>query len=99
RARTDAALVPATVEERRETDRRLAAADVERADALRRVDLVARDRDQIEVHRLDVDGDAAEALRRVGVEQDAAGARQPADRLERLEHAHLVCGRTHSERA
>ena len=72
-------------------------AHVERADALRSVDLVRRDRQQVDAHRVDVERDAAEGLRRVGVEQDAAGARQAADRGERLQHADLVVGGHHAD--
>ena len=71
RARAHAALLTAAVELRRQAHARVAGAHVQRADALRAVDLVRREREQIDAHRLDVDRDLAGALRRVGVEEDA----------------------------
>ena len=56
---------------------------------------MAGDRHQIEPHRLDGERDLAEGLRRIGVEQDAAGAAQRADLGERLDHADLVMRRHH----
>ena len=49
-----------------------APADPQRADALRAVELVRRDREQVHAERLDVDRDLARRLHRVGVEQRAA---------------------------
>ena len=92
RPRPQPALVAAAVEERRQAHRRLPCPHVERADALRAMDLVRRDRQQVDAHRVDVERDPAEGLGGVGVEQDAARLREAADRGQRLQHADLVVG-------
>ena len=91
-ARAQAALLPAAVDQRQQPHPR-PAPDIERADALRPVDLVAGDRQQVDLHRLDIERDLAEGLRRIGVEQHAAGAAQRADLGERLDDADLVMRR------
>jgi len=58
---------------------------------------VSGKRQQIDVHRLDVDGNFSDGLRRIDVEQGARGTRMPADRGQRLNHADLVVGRHHAD--
>jgi hypothetical protein len=82
RARTHPALVAAAVHLRDEAHARLAAPHVEGADALGAVDLVRRERREVDVHLLDVELDLADALHRVRVEEHAALARDLADLLE-----------------
>ncbi len=53
-----------------------AAPDVERADARRAAELVRRQREQVDVERLDVDREPPDRLARVGVEPDAGLARE-----------------------
>ena len=85
RPRAVAALLPAARHQRLEADARLAA-DVQRADALGAVALVARDGHQVDVHRVHVH----EHLGAVGVEVDAVLAADGADLFERLDHADFV---------
>ncbi len=82
------------MDQRLEAHARLAP-DIERAHALRPVDLVAGDRQQVDVHRIDVERDLADRLRRVGVEVDLALAADLADLGQRLDHADLVVHRHH----
>ena len=63
-----AALLAAAADHRLQAHPR-PAADVERADALGPVDLVAGDAHQVDLHRLDVERDLADGLGRVGVEE------------------------------
>ena len=72
RAGAHAALVAAAVHLRGELHARILAPDVERADALGSVDLVAGERQQVDVVCDHVDRNFADRLRGVGVEQDAA---------------------------
>jgi hypothetical protein len=65
-------------------------ADVESADALRRVELVPGDREQVDAQVLDVGRDLADGLCGVGVEEDASLARDLADLADGLDRAHLV---------
>ncbi len=73
-----------------ELDARVAAADVQRADALGAVDLVAGEREQVDVVRLHVDGDLADGLHGVGVEDDALLVAELADLGDGLDDADLV---------
>ena len=91
-ARAEAALLAAAHDQRHQPHARLAA-DVERADALGPVDLVAGDAHQVDVHRLDVERDLAGGLRRVGVEEGLLLAADLADLGERLDDADLVVHR------
>ena len=93
RAAAQAALVAAAVEHRLEADRRVAPADVQRADALGAVHLVGRQAHQVEAHRLDVERHLARGLGRVGVEQHAPPAADRADLGERVQRADLVVRR------
>ena len=89
RARAQAVLLAAAVDQRLEAERRLAT-HVQRADALRAVDLVRRERQQVDVHRLDDQRQLAGALRGVDVERDAALAADRADGGDVLHDADLV---------
>ncbi|KOT06413.1 hypothetical protein DM77_1168 [Burkholderia mallei] len=64
--------------------------NVERADALRRVELVTGDRQQIDAERIDVGRDLADRLGRVRVKPDAVLAGDRADILDRLNGAGFV---------
>ncbi len=67
-------------------------ADVEGADALRCVHFVARDRDQVGAEFAEVDGQFADGLHGVGVEERPAAVGENADGLDRLEDARFVVG-------
>jgi Ca-activated chloride channel family protein len=71
---------------------RQAAADPERTDPLRRVDLVAGDGQEIDSQPLDVEVDLPERLHRIGVNDHTALAAGVRDLLNRLQHARLVVG-------
>ena len=92
RPRTHAALVAAAVDDRRQQHARIAAADVERADALRAVHLVRADRRHVDLQVVDVEGHLADRLHRVGMEKDSFLFRDRANLPDRLEHADLVVG-------
>lgn len=81
RARAPAAFVARPVQELRQG--RAAAAAVQRADALGRVKLVARDGQEVDSEGFRVDRDFAQALRRVGVECNGRGA----FRARRFQHS------------
>ena len=67
--------------------------DVQRADALRSLELVRRDRQQVDAERLDVEVDPRRGLHRVDVEQDTAPCANPGDELgDRLDRPDLVVG-------
>ena len=91
-ARAEAALLATAHDQRLQPHARLAA-HVERADALRAVDLVAGDAHQVDLHRLDVERDLAGGLGRVGVEEGLLLAADLADLGERLDDADLVVHR------
>ena len=63
---------------------------IECADALRRVELVAGDRQQVDTKRIHIDSDLAERLRRIGVDQRANLSREPRDVGDGLQRADLV---------
>jgi hypothetical protein len=88
-AGAQAMLVPGTVNQRLE---RGAPARIERTDALRRVELMAGDRQQVDAERVDSGRDLADRLRRVRVEADAVLAGDGADLFDRLDRADLVVG-------
>eukprot|EP00191_Tetraselmis_sp_GSL018_P001362 CAMPEP_0177596546 /NCGR_PEP_ID=MMETSP0419_2-20121207/11152_1 /TAXON_ID=582737 /ORGANISM="Tetraselmis sp., Strain GSL018" /LENGTH=381 /DNA_ID=CAMNT_0019088489 /DNA_START=305 /DNA_END=1451 /DNA_ORIENTATION=- len=89
RPRAQPTLLPAAAHLRLHADAR-AAAEVERPDALRAVDLVAADGHGVDLHRVDVERDLTNSLSGVGVEEDLLGAAEVADLLERLYDADLV---------
>ena len=63
---------------------------VERADARRSAELVRREREQVDVERLDVDREPADRLARVGVEPDVRLTREPGGLGDLLHRAQLV---------
>ncbi len=71
RAGPHAALVAAAVDDRRQLHARIAPADVQRADAFGPVNLVGRERSEIDVIVIDVNGNLARRLNRVRMEQHA----------------------------
>ncbi len=72
---------------------------VERADAFRRVDLVARDREQVDAERANVDGDLPDRLRSVGVHQRAARMSELRQLGDGLDHAGLVVRMHHRDQS
>src|SRR5690606_33827998 len=78
RAGTQAGLLSASMDQRPQPDGRLAA-NIKSPYSLGPVGLVRCERQQIDVHRLDVDRQLASALRRIHVERHAALAAQTAD--------------------
>ncbi len=99
-AGAQAPLLPAAIDQRQQPYPR-PAPDEERADSLRPVNLVAGNRQQVDLHRLDIERDLAKGLRRIGVEQHAPGAAQRADFGEWLDDPDLVVRghHRHEERA
>lgn len=91
-AAAHAALLAAAVHQRLDADAR-AAAHIEGANALGPVDLVAADGHEVDVGGVDVDGDLADGLRGVRVEEDTSLAADAADRRDGLDHANLVVDR------
>src|SRR5574341_2028087 len=89
RSGAEAALVPAAMDLRFEPHAWLAA-NVERADALRAIHLVRRDRQQIGLQLLRVDLDFAAGLHGVAVKNDSLRATNVGDFPHRLDHADLV---------
>ena len=71
----------------------IAAANVKRTDTLGPVNLVRRQRQYIDVHGVDVDGNLADSLNGIGVEDDALLVTQLADFRHRLDDADLVVGK------
>src|SRR5207253_8441535 len=65
---------------------------VQHADAFGGVQLVPGDRQQIDAEVVHFDGNLAERLGGVGVQQDAAGTAECGDLVDRLEGADLVLG-------
>ena len=66
--------------------------DVQGTNPLGAVDLVPRDGQEIHTQRLDMDGNLAESLDRIGVEQDVPLAAHLGDLGDREEHSRLVVG-------
>lgn len=87
RAGAAGSLLCAAVDQVRDRD---AAADVQRADALRGVELVAAQGEHVDVLRLDVDRHVADSLYRIGVEEHAVLLADRADFGDRLDRADLV---------
>src|SRR6266851_4779956 len=94
RPRAQAALVAAAVDLRLDAHARLPA-HVQRADALRAVDLVRGHGQEIHLQLLQVDGNLAGGLHRVAVKDDAFGPADLADLGDRLDHADLVVHHHH----
>lgn len=74
-----------------------AALDVNGADTLWGVQLVARERKKIKVERFDVDGNLAGGLHGIGVKTNSAFTGDAADLLERLNCAEFVVGVHHGD--
>ena len=94
RAGTHAALVAAAIHMGDNLHARILAPDIQRADAFRAVNLVRRDRQQIDVVLDHVDRNFADRLHRVRVEQNAALVAELADLAPRLQDADFVVGST-----
>src|SRR5690349_2045670 len=88
-AGAETALVMAAVQKLLESR---AAADVQSADAFWRVELVSREREQIDAEFFDVNGKLSGGLNGVGVEIDVVLRGDAADFLERLNGAEFVVG-------
>ena len=71
---------------------RVAALDPQRARALRAVELVGRQREEINAERADVDGNLPDRLHGVGVEQGAVLVRERREVRDRLNRADFVVG-------
>eukprot|EP00982_Pelagococcus_subviridis_P005219 29560-Pelagococcus_subviridis.AAC.3 len=96
RAGAQPALLAAAADERLHSHAR-PPPHVDGADALRAVHLVPADREQVDLHVLDVDRDLPHRLRGVRVKEHLALAAQLADRLQRLHDADLVVHRHHRD--
>src|SRR3989442_5750481 len=88
-ARAPPPLVLAAVLDR---DHAGALADVEAGDALRAVDLMARERQRVDPEGVDVERNLAKGLHGVDVERNPVLARDLPDRGDRLERPHLALG-------
>ena len=86
------ALLPAAGHERQQPH---ALAQPQRADAFRSVELVRRDRQQIDAQRLHVDRNLAGGLHRVGVKQRTVRLGDRGELRDRLNRADLVVGVHH----
>ena len=69
--------------------------DIQPADPLGAIHLVGRETEQVDAQLLDVDGELADRLGGVAVQQHAALFTQPADLGQRLDCADLVVGQHH----
>ena len=90
RAGTHTAFVATAVDHRFEPHAGILLANVQSPDALRPVNLVGREAEQVDAHVFDVDGNLAHSLDRVGVKEDALFLAQFADSLDRLNGADFV---------
>src|SRR5205809_369763 len=88
-AGAESTLVMTSVEKLTQTR---SAADVKSADSLGRIQLVAREGEQIDLERVDIDGDFSCGLHGVGVEVDVSFLGDAADFLERLDGAKFIVG-------
>lgn len=86
---TKSLLLTATVDDGQKTNARLSS-DVECTDALRAINLVTRDRQQVNVHLVDVDRHLAEALGGVSVEESLVSAAHRTNLLDGLLDSDLV---------
>lgn len=82
-------LLTTSGQERDETDSG-AAADIKSTDTLGSIDLVSTDAQEINVHLCHVNGDLADSLGSIGVEEDLLGAAEGSDLLDRLNDSDLV---------
>ena len=82
------------MDERREL---VAAAQVERTDALGPIELVSRERERIDLPFLDRDGNVADSLHGIRMEEDTVRPADGADLSDGLDSADLVVGRHHRD--
>ena len=90
RAGSKSVFVAAAVNLRRKRELRLRLRNEKGAGALRAVQLVARQRQQVDIHRANIDRHLAGRLGGVSVEQRTVLVRDRTNRLERLQRADLV---------
>ena len=89
--------MPAAVQQRLQSHRGAPTADIQRANPLGTVDLVGGEAQQVDSQAIDVHGDLAHRLGRVGVQEHASLLADPADLFQRLERADLVVGQHHGD--
>lgn len=82
-------LLTTSGQERNETNSGTAT-DIESTNTLGSVDLVSTDAQEINVHLCHIDGDLADSLGSIGMEEDLLGAAEGSDLLERLNNSDLV---------
>src|SRR5579863_1526994 len=92
RAGAHAAFVATAVNDGGKLNARIAAANVERADSLRSINLVRGNGQQVDVVFLHVDGNFADSLHAIGCEEDAVLLGDFADFLDRVNDANFVVG-------
>ena len=80
----------AAIDDRRQQHARIPAADIESANAFRAVHFVRGKGSHIHIHFIDVERNLSGRLNRIGVEQDAAFARDLSDFLDVLNDADFV---------
>ncbi len=68
------------------------ATNVQRANALGRIQFMSGEREQVHLERLDVDGNFTCGLHSVGVKVDVGFFGEAADFFERLDRAELIVG-------
>src|SRR5262249_18833576 len=90
RAGTHAAFVAAAIDDSGDLHARVLPTNVEGADVLGGINLVRRDRHQVDVVLVDVDGDLPDRLHTVGVEENPTLATDLADLTDGLQNANLV---------
>src|SRR6266436_1711022 len=91
-AGTHAALVAPAVNDGRELHARVTAANIERANALRSVNFVAADRQEVDVVFLHVDRNLADGLHAIHSEENAVFFGDFADFGDGIDHANLIVG-------
>src|SRR5271155_5545121 len=89
-AGTHAALVASAVDLRGNLHTRIAAANVERAYALGAIELMSRERHDVDVHLIHVDGDLTQGLNAIGMEDNALFVAKLSNFFNRLDDADLV---------
>src|SRR5207245_9572866 len=90
RAGTHTALVAGAVDNGGELNARVATANIEGTDSLRPINLVAGDREQVDVVLLDVDWDLANSLHTIDGENNAVLLGDLADFRHRIDDANFV---------
>src|SRR6267154_4339580 len=92
RAGTHTALVAAAIDNGGKLNARVATANIEGTDAFGSVDLVAGDREQVDVVLLDVDWNFANSLHTIDSENNAVFLGNLADFRHRIDDANLIVG-------